>query len=87
MDDTHPARGPQAGRYEIRVGGHLADRWAGWFDGLDLTRRDDGTTLIAGPVEDQAALYGLLQKVRDTGLPLISVTTSVGSTIPARSTP
>jgi hypothetical protein len=76
MGDTHAAQEqPQsAGRYEIRIKGHLADRWAGWFDGLDLTRRSDGTTLIEGPVEDQAALHGLLQKVRDTGLPLVSVT-------------
>jgi hypothetical protein len=63
-----------AGRYEIRVQGHLGARWSAWFDGLTLTRGDDGTTLIEGPVVDQAALHGLLQKVRDTGLPLVSVT-------------
>ena len=61
-------------QYEIRVEGHLDSRWAAWFDGLNLTRADDGTTVIHGPVVDQAALHGLLQKVRDLGLPLIAVT-------------
>ena len=61
------------GRYEIRLKGHLDDRWAAWFDGLTLTREDDGTTLLAGPVVDQAALHGLLRRVRDLGLPLVSV--------------
>jgi hypothetical protein len=60
--------------YEIRVKGHLAPRWADWFDGLTLTASSDGTTLIHGPVVDQAALHGLLRKLRDLGLPLISVT-------------
>ena len=62
------------GRYEIRLKGHVERRWAAWFDGLTLTRESDGTTLIHGPVVDQAALHGLLQKVRDMGLPLVSVT-------------
>jgi len=62
------------GRYEIRLQGHLDARWAAWFDGLALTRDSDGTTIIHGPVADQAALHGLLQKVRDLGLPLVSVT-------------
>lgn len=62
------------GRYEIRLKGHLDTRWATWFDGLSLIREGDGTTLIHGQVADQAALHGLLQKVRDVGLPLISVT-------------
>jgi hypothetical protein len=61
-------------QYEIRLRGHLAGRWSDWFDGLVLTREDDGTTLLQGSVVDQAALHGLLQKVRDTGLPLVSVT-------------
>ena len=61
-------------RYEIRLRGHLDSRWAAWFDGLSLTRDSDGTTIIHGPVTDQAALYGLLQKTRDLRLPLISVT-------------
>lgn len=63
-----------AGRYEIRLQGHLHSRWAAWFDGLSLTNEPDGTTLISGLVVDQAALHGLLQKVRDLGLPLVSVT-------------
>ena len=61
------------GRYEIRLKGHLHSRWSAWFDGLSLTNESDGTTLIHGPVADQAALYGLLQKTRDLGLPLLSV--------------
>ena len=63
-----------AGRYEIRVKGHLARRWSAWFDGMSLTAESDGTTSLRGPVADQAALHGLLHKLRDTGLPLISVT-------------
>lgn len=62
-----------AGRYEVRLFGHLDARWAAWFDGLTVTSRDDGTTVISGPLADQAALHGLLQRVRDLGLPLISV--------------
>jgi hypothetical protein len=69
---TGPHHSP--GRYEIRLRGHLDSRWAAWFDGLNLTNENDGTTIIHGPVVDQAALYGLLQKVRDLGLPLVSVT-------------
>jgi hypothetical protein len=61
------------GRYEIRVKGRLDPRWAAWFDGLTLTHGSDGTTIIDGPVADQSALHGLLQKIRDLGLPLISV--------------
>jgi hypothetical protein len=62
-----------AGRYEICVQGHLGARWAAWFDGLTLVRTTNGTTVISGQVADQAALHGLIEKVRDTGLPLISV--------------
>jgi hypothetical protein len=69
---TGPQHNP--GRYEIRLKGHLDSRWAAWFDGLSLTNESDGTTTIRGPVADQAALHGLLQKVRDIGLPLVSVT-------------
>jgi hypothetical protein len=65
---------PEAGRYEIRLTGHLDARWAAWFDGLTVGQQDDGSTLISGPIADQAALHGLLQRVRDLGLPLISVT-------------
>ena len=61
-------------RYAIRVQGHLADRWAAWFDGMTLTRRADGTTVLDGPVADQSALHGLLRKVSDLGLPLVSLT-------------
>ncbi len=64
----------ESGRYEIHLQGHLSPRWAAWFDGLRLTRERDGTTLLRGPVVDQAALHGLLRKVRDLGLPLVSVT-------------
>ena len=63
-------------RYEIRVHGHLADRWAAWFDGMTLIRQADGTTLLDGPVADQSALHGLLRKVSDLGLSLVSVTTT-----------
>jgi hypothetical protein len=62
------------GRYEIRLKGHLDSRWTAWFDGLTLAHDSDGTTIIHGLVADQAALHGLLQKVRDLGLPLVSVT-------------
>lgn len=60
--------------YEIRVKGHLAARWSAWFDGLTLAEANDGTTVIRGPVVDQAALHGLLQKLRDVGIPLVSLT-------------
>ena len=63
----------QAEKYEIRVEGHLDIRWASWFDGLALAHETDGTTVLHGPVVDQAALHGLLQKVRDLGVPLVSV--------------
>ena len=61
-------------QYEIRVEGHLTERWAAWFDGLSITSADDGTTVIRGTVIDQAALHGLLQRLRDIGIPLISLT-------------
>ena len=67
-DDRH-----QPGWYEIRLTGHLDARWAARFDGLTLSQESDGTTILTGPVVDQAALHGLLRKVRDLGLPLISV--------------
>jgi hypothetical protein len=62
-----------AQNYEIRLRGHLEARWAKWFDGLAITLDEDGDTLLTGPVVDQAALHGLLKKVRDVGLPLLSV--------------
>jgi hypothetical protein len=64
----------EAGRYEIRLTGRLDAHWAAWFDGLTVSDETDGTTLISGPIADQAALHGVLQRVRDLGLPLVSVT-------------
>lgn len=61
-------------QYEVRVAGHLASRWSAWFDGLTIATGADGTTVIRGPVVDQAALHGLIQKLRDVGIPLISLT-------------
>lgn len=59
--------------YQIRVKGHLGSQWTDWFGGLTVTREDNGETLLTGPVTDQAALHGLLRKVRDLGMPLVSV--------------
>ena len=64
---------PEPELYEIRVRGHLDARWASWFEGLTITLEDNGDTLLTGPVVDQAALHGLLKKVRDLGLSLVSV--------------
>ena len=76
MSDIHAASDArrEPGQYEIRLKGHLEARWTAWFDGLSLTQESDGTTVIRGSVMDQAALHGLLSKVRDLGLPLIAVT-------------
>jgi len=59
--------------YQIRIKGHLGREWADWFEGLTLTALDNGETLLTGAVVDQAALHGVLRKVRDVGLPLLSV--------------
>jgi hypothetical protein len=59
--------------YEIRLKGYLDDKWADWFEGLTITRADNGETLLRGQVVDQAALHGVLRQVRDLGLPLLSV--------------
>ena len=71
---SNPTGQPE--RYEIRVTGHLASRWAACFEGMTLTAQDDGTTVIHGPVTDQSALHGLLRKLSDLGLPLVSVTST-----------
>lgn len=67
---THPN---QPGVYQIRIEGHLGSQWTDWFEGLTITLEDNGVTLLTGPVIDQAALHGLLRKVRDLGMPLLSV--------------
>ena len=59
--------------YQIRIKGHLGRQWTDWFGGLTITLEDNGETLLTGPVVDQAALHGLLRKVRDVGMPLLSV--------------
>ena len=74
MSDTPAGRHTGPGQYEIRLKGNLGTRWAAWFDGLSIAHGTDGTTTIHGQIADQAALHGLLQKARDLGLPLISVT-------------
>ena len=66
-DPNHPVV------YQIRLKGHLDDRWADWLGGLTITLEEDGDTLLSGPVVDQPALFGLLKKVRDLGLPLVSI--------------
>ena len=59
--------------YQIKIEGHLGQQWMDWFDGMSITLEEDGDTLLTGTVVDQAALHGLLKKVRDLGLPLVSV--------------
>lgn len=70
--NARPAPQP-TGHYELRIDGHLGEHWSTWFDGLTLTHADDGTTILRGPVTDQAELHGLLAKVRDLGATLLSV--------------
>jgi hypothetical protein len=59
--------------YELRVKGHLDDRWSDWLGDLAMQRQEDGTTMLVGPVVDQAALHGVINRIRDLGLPLLSV--------------
>ncbi|MEC4687866.1 MAG: hypothetical protein VST64_06130 [Nitrospirota bacterium] len=59
--------------YRFRVSGHLDDRWSDWLGGLAIRREEDGTTMLVGPVVDQAALHGVIARIRDLGLPLLSV--------------
>ena len=75
MSDTQPSqlKMTEPRPYAIRVKGHLDQRWAEWLADLTITHASDGTTLLAGPLADQAALHGVLNKIRDLGLPIISV--------------
>jgi hypothetical protein len=75
MKEVHPPteNHAEAKIYEIRIKGHLDGRWANWFDEMTISLEEDGNTLLSGLVVDQAALYGLLKKVRDAGMPLLSV--------------
>jgi hypothetical protein len=72
-DAAHTVAPAALGRVEIRVKGHLGARWGAWFDRLTISPQEDGTTVLHGPVADQAALFGVLQGLRDLALPLISV--------------
>lgn len=73
-DNPNPKIDPgQPAVYRIRLKGHLGSQWSDWFGGLTITLEEDGNTLLTGPMVDQAALHGLLKKVRDLGIPLISV--------------
>lgn len=74
MNSTTTGQPHDGSWYEIRLQGRLDQRWSVWFDGFTLTAGDDGTTTLRGPVVDQAALHGQLQRLRDLGLPLLSVT-------------
>ena len=75
MSETHalPEYHEESGLYEIRLRGHLNHRWTGWFEGMTITLEEGGTTLLTGPVVDQSELHGLIKKVRDLGMPLVSV--------------
>lgn len=87
-DERNPKTDPdQPTVYQITIRGHLGRHWTHWFEGMIITQQDDGDTLLAGPVVDQAALFGLLCKVRDLGMPLISVVGETQSTETRRSEP
>jgi hypothetical protein len=81
MSNEH-TRGPDAGQprdYQIRIKGHLGRHWAGRFDELSITLEDNGVTLLTGPVVDQAALHGILRKIRDLGVTLLSLNSADAS--------
>jgi hypothetical protein len=83
MRSQQPAEPDEAIIYQFRIKGRLGAAWADWFAGLTVTPAEEGDTLLTGPVVDQAALHGLLRKIRDLGMPLVSV----NRVQPARSTP
>ena len=72
-DVDSDADSAQQKAYQIRINGQLGGQWSDWFEGLAITVHESGDTLLTGPVVDQAALHGLLRKVRDLGMPLVSV--------------
>jgi hypothetical protein len=84
MDETRGSASglDQPAQYEIRLKGHIDSQWVDWFDGVTPTRQDDGTTILSGLVADQAALHGLLRKVGDLGMTLISINVIPRSTLP-----
>jgi hypothetical protein len=63
--------------YQIRIKGHLDPQWTDWFDGMTITLHEDGDTLLTGPVADQASLHGLIKKVRDLGISLVSINSAL----------
>ena len=75
MSATHSSVGDpdEVGLHEIRIQGHLDEHWTDWLEGLTFTRESDGTTTLRGPLKDQAALHGVLNKIRDLALPIVSV--------------
>jgi len=73
MPSKRNSKTNQSMAYQIRIQGHLGRQWMDWFEGLTITLEEDGDTLLTGPVVDQAALFGLLKRVRDLGMPLLAV--------------
>jgi hypothetical protein len=70
--------------YEIRVEGHIGDSWSAWFEGLTIRYQESGETILTGPLADEAALHGVLMKIRDLGLPLVEVKRISGGDRPAQ---